>query len=322
MTHASTAALEWAASVLGAKVTAVEGLRDSGGSPWLLRLEGHAHLRAVVLKLGEPGQGREPGPCATAAAAMELVAECGGAAPRLLAVDADGSAAGEPALLTTVVPGSSRVPLVANPVRLRGLGAAAAAVHARPTDPRPALPRRSRSLEDMDFDALRRAHGLTPLFEEAERVFAATPAPAGGTVLVHGDLWQGNTMWDGDTLTGIIDWDAAGVGHFGVDLGPLRLDAAIFFGQPAADEVLAGWLEASRRHRQLAYCDGDLTQTVAYWDLVAALCTPPDLVYWLPNFIEQGRTDLDAAVVNGRREVFLRTALDRLGPARAQGQPA
>jgi aminoglycoside phosphotransferase (APT) family kinase protein len=45
---------------------------------------------------------------------------------------------------------------------------------------------------------------------------------------------------------GLVDWDAAGVGHPGIDLGTLRLDAAILFGLPAADEVLEGWGQAAR----------------------------------------------------------------------------
>ena len=318
MTHASSAALAWAAAAVGAKVIAVQGLRD-GGSPWVLRLEGHQRLRSVVLKTGEPGRDDQLDQFATEAAAMRVAEESKLAAPRLLATDPDGSTAGVPAMLSTVVPGSSRVPLVAGVERLRGLGAAAAALHAVPMDPRPALPLRTRSLEDMDFDAMRRAHGRSPLFEEAEQAVATIPRPEGVTVLIHGDLWQGNTMWEGDTLTGIIDWDAAGVGHFGVDLGPLRLDAAMFFGQPAADEVLTGWLQASGH--PLDDRGGEHAPTVAYWDVVAALCTPPDMAHWLPALTGQGRPDLTAAAVNERRDTFLRTALARLGPAREPQPP-
>jgi aminoglycoside phosphotransferase len=308
MTQASPAALSWAASIVDAKVVAVEGLRDGGG-PWLLRLDGHERLHAVVLKTGEPGRDGQAGLFATEAAAMEVAEECALAAPRLLAADIDGSVAGVPALLSTVVPGRSRVPLVATVERLRGLGAAAASVHAVPMGPRPGLPLRTRSLEDTDFNAMRRDHGLSPLFEEAEKTVAAMPEPDGQTVLVHGDLWQGNTVFDGDTLTGLIDWDAAGVGQFGIDLGPLRLDTAMFFGQQAADEVLTGWRQTSG-HPRAELAD---ERTVAYWDVVAALCTPPDMAYWLQPITGQGRTDLTAAVINERRDLFLRTALDRLG---------
>jgi hypothetical protein len=51
---------------------------------------------------------------------------------------------------------------------------------------------------------------------------------------------------------------------------------------------------------------------MAYWDLVAALTTPTDLAQWLPVAHGHGRTDLDAATLNNRRDVFLRSALDQL----------
>ena len=42
-------------------------------------------------------------------------------------------------------------------------------------------------------------------------------------------------------LTAVLDWDAAGTGSPGIDLGSVRLDAALCYGQDAAAEVLAGW---------------------------------------------------------------------------------
>jgi aminoglycoside phosphotransferase (APT) family kinase protein len=32
-------------------------------------------------------------------------------------------------------------------------------------------------------------------------------------VLVHGDLWQGNALWRGDILAGLVDWACAGQGR-------------------------------------------------------------------------------------------------------------
>ena len=123
--------------------------------------------------------------------------------------------------------------------------------------------------------------------------------PQAETVLIHGDLWQGNTLWSGERCVGMVDWDAAGVGHPGIDLGTLRLDTAIMFGLPAADEVLEGWQQAT----------GHQAEAMAYWDLVAALTTPPDMVQWLPVAHDYGRVDLDAATLNTRRDAFLHSAL-------------
>jgi aminoglycoside phosphotransferase (APT) family kinase protein len=98
----------------------------------------------------------------------------------------------------------------------------------------------------------------------------------------------------------MVDWDAAGVGHPGIDLGTLRLDAAILFGLPAAGEILEGWRQAT----------GQAADAMAYWDLVAALTTLTDMATWLPVAHDHGRLDLDAATLNNRRDAFLHSALD------------
>jgi aminoglycoside phosphotransferase (APT) family kinase protein len=167
----------------------------------------------------------------------------------------------------------------------------------KPARASPSLPLRTRSLSDVDFD-----HSTSPLLTHARTTLNALPIPAGPQVLVHGDLWQGNTMWEGDELTAVIDWDAAGVGHPGIDLGTLRCDAAVLYGPPAADTVLMGWREAA-----------DDPEWLPYFDLLAALCTPADMSAFLPAIHRQGRADLDARTATSRRDAYLRDALEAIG---------
>ncbi|MEV3934493.1 aminoglycoside phosphotransferase family protein [Glycomyces sp. NPDC049804] len=295
-------ALRWAARRLGGGATVVSatGLRE-GGNPWLLRIEHDGQVTEAVLKTAAPDGGEG---MATEVAALLLANRAGVPAPRLLAVDADGKAAGTRAVLETALRGRSRIPLVATPERLRGLGAAAAALHAVTTEPSPALPQRTRPISASDFARDRREgrEPSTPLLDAADERVTGLPAPDGAPVLVHGDLWQGNTMWDGDRLTGLLDWDMAGVGHYGIDLSSLRLDAALTFGPDAAGPVLEGWEERF----------GGEADDLAYWDAVAALNLPGDMAEFVPAVHDQGRTDLSAKELNERRDAFLRAALDRL----------
>jgi aminoglycoside phosphotransferase (APT) family kinase protein len=121
---------------------------------------------------------------------------------------------------------------------------------------------------------------------------------------VHGDLWCGNTLWRSERLVAVIDWDCAGLGAAGIDLGSLRGDAALCYGIEAADHVLAGWQREAGRP----------AESVAYWDVVAMLCTPPDMGLVLPAISGMtGRTDLTAELLRERRDAFLTDALDRLG---------
>ncbi len=188
-------------------------------------------------------------------------------------------------MLTTVLPGHSRIPSVASAERLQGLGTTAAALQAIPLAPRAALPLRTRSIANVDFAARR-------LLTAAEERLEQLPAPGGPTVFVHGDLWFGNTLWSGDRCTGLVDWDCAGAGSPGIDLSGARFDAALMFGLPAAEQVLEGWQRAASRR----------AERVAYWDVVAALGTLADMAFCVPALHDQGRTDLDADLLGQRRD--------------------
>jgi aminoglycoside phosphotransferase (APT) family kinase protein len=286
--------LRWA--VQEAEVAEVRGLRD-GGSPWLLRLGRGGRTRDVVLRVGDAG---DLAGLRTEVAALTLAADHGLPAPRLLAAELAGE---RPAVLVEQLAGSSAIPPERPPARLRALGRAAAALHRVELAPGPALPWRDRPIAIEDFAALRRRQPRPLLLAAEERVAERAPAPsAAAGVFVHGDLWQGNALWTGDTLQGLIDWDCAGAGAAGVDLGSLRCDAAICFGLEAADDIRDGWEEAAGRP----------AADLGYWDVVAALSTPPDMG-WFPGAIAgQGRPDLTRDLLIRRRDDFLRAALDRL----------
>jgi aminoglycoside phosphotransferase (APT) family kinase protein len=288
------AVLDWAAGMLGtARPEVLRGLRG-GGSPWLLRTGD----REAVLRVGQPGDQEV---LATEAAALRLAGRAGVAAPELLGAD-DGGATGVPLVLMSRLPGSSTIPREPDPARLAALGAAAAALHAIPLEPSDVLPARDRPIAGEDFARMRRDQPPQPLLVAAERAVAGPPPSRGRPVLVHGDLWHGNTVWADGALAGLVDWDCAGSGQPGVDLGSLRCDAAICFGPETAGHVSRGWEQAAGRP----------ADDVAYWDVIAALATPPDMGWFPAAIAEQGRPDLDQATLRDRRDAFLRQALGRL----------
>jgi len=91
-------------------------------------------------------------------------------------------------------------------------------------------------------------------------------------------------------------------GPAGVDLGSLRCDAALYHGLACADDVRRGWEEAA----------GRAAADVAYWDVVAALSTPPDMGWFVGAIAGQGRPDLTREILVERRDAFLADALRRL----------
>jgi aminoglycoside phosphotransferase (APT) family kinase protein len=294
------ALLAWAGRTAGGPARVERGLRD-GGNPWLIRVDVGGATRRVVLKTVADS----PGGAAAEAAALAIAAAHAIPTPELVGVDRDGAVAGLPTVLESVVPGTSRIPRLVGPARLRAAGAVVGRLGRIALAPSADLPRRHRPIPAYDFAAERRS-GRAPssaVLDAAAEVLARRPAPPGPSGLVHGDIWHGNLMWSGDRVTGIIDWETAGTGDAGVDLGALRLDAAIMFGAAAAETVLTGWL-AGR--------EAPLPAALARWDVVAASNTPTDMALFVPVIHGQGRSDLDAATLNARRDAFLDDALRRL----------
>jgi len=293
----------------GTELVAAEPLRPDG-RPWLLRFRRAGSVVQAVVKTGDAGWRAE---LTTEAAALAVAEAHRLAAPRVIAADLVGDDAGALAVLFTFVDGSSHIPLDASRERMRALGAAAAELHAVPRQPCDELPLRERHMPWIDLSSERRAgeQPSTPLLDTGDELLLQllqlpdSVATGEHPVFVHGDLWQGNTMWlSGGTYAGTIDWEAAGAGSYGVDLGSLRLDAALLHGAPgdAYDEIVAGWERASGRQ----------AENIAYWDLVAALNTSADMSAFLPTMHQAGRTDLDGPLLTARRDAFLQGALDRL----------
>jgi aminoglycoside phosphotransferase (APT) family kinase protein len=279
--------LSWVVDSIGgvAALVSVQPLHDDQG-PWRLHVAVGGRAEYIVLRSLTPRIDAEM--IRTGAAGLELAQKYGLPAPRLLAKDLDGCAAGAPVTLETVVAGSTVWPPVVSVARLRAAGAALAQVHAIPLEPQPHLPVRTRPIAVDDF-AMERRQGrmvTSSLLRTADDRIQRMARPCGATVLVHGDVWPGNMAWIDDTCCTLIDWKTAGVGDPGVDIGELRKQIAITYGPKATGGIVDGWEHTS----------GKPATNLAYWDAVAALNTPTEL----------GR------VATTRRDAFLRSALDRL----------
>ncbi len=289
MSGLSRRALTWAVAELGGGLIPLAARSLHGGeSPWWIDLETPGgRPGGVVLRL--PSSRISTDAIATNAAALEVAAEYGLPAPRLLAADLDGSDAGVPATVESVVTGSTGWPAQATVDLLRAAGAAIAGVHTVSLEAGPSLPFRPRPIAVDDFATERRLGRMstTELLRRADERLLGLPIPAGPTTFVHGDVWPGNVLAAGNVICALIDWKTAGVGRPGVDLGELRKQVAIAYGPDAPKYVLEGWEQAA----------GTKALDVAFWDATAALNTP---------------TDADGPAVAAARDTFLRAAIGEL----------
>ena len=303
--------LRWVAGVVGGmRVVSIENASRSTNRPSgtvRLRFEGSSTAATdLILKVSVP-RWITDGMVITNARALRLAETHGLAGPRLIAADLDGRASRTVATLETFLSGSSDSPPMVSAARLREAGAAIARVNAIVLAPQADLPYRPRpcAVDDCAGERRRRRMPTTPLLQQADERVRSHGVPAAPSVFLHGDVWGGNMLWEGDRCVALIDWKTAGVGDPGVDLGSLRMQMALQYGQDAPAHVLEGW------QRQA----GRAAIAVPYWDAVAALNTPTVIHgEWLPGFAGDG-SPLDAAAVTERRDAFLRTALDQL-PAR------
>jgi aminoglycoside phosphotransferase (APT) family kinase protein len=288
--------VEWVLATVGAnRLVSITGLRQ-GGSPWLFRFQASRGLDSAVLRVDDPevAERHEREACGIA------LARTGGVpVANVIARSRDEHTA---LLLIEYVDGTSRQPVELDAARLATLGSVAARISA--VDPGDALlPTVAHPIPLVDFDALRARSRPQPLLIAAcEQVAAISPGDQVG--FVHGDLWSGNTLWSGERLAAVIDWDCAGLGAPGIDLGSLRCDASMCYGLDAADHVLAGWEQETGRP----------LVSLAYWDAVAALSTPPEIDWFAGSIADMtGRPDLTKKLLRERRDAFLADALQRLG---------
>lgn len=98
------------------------------------------------------------------------------------------------------------------------------------------------------------------------RIRAALRAALGGlrwheSALLHGDFWLGNLHWEGDALSGIVDWEDAMLGDPLADLGKSRLEMLWALGAEAMERYTADYL---------ALNDGLEASSLPVWDLWGA----------------------------------------------------
>ena len=221
-------------------------------------------------------------------------------APRLLAVDATGGDAGRPSLLMSLLPGTARLPEVADDDYLRSLAQMAAALHSV-TGP---------GLEWMGdrVDRVRTLVSEPPpreLDEPAMRAWealGADPEALGESTgcLTHVDFWSGNTLRERTTVTGVIDWSNAATGRPEVDVAECAFDLSVSRGLAVGRRFIALYGELTE----------SALESVEAW-LAVCVVRSTDLAEWLPGWAGLG-LDVASELAFQRRERVLEAALEGL----------
>jgi aminoglycoside phosphotransferase (APT) family kinase protein len=160
---------------------------------------------------------------------LERLAGSGVPAPELVAADPQAAECDVPALLMTRLPGAAfdgRPPL-------GPLADVLAQIHAIDPDGIPPY-RRYHEPGRLRLPPWANDRGV---WEDAITL-ARQPPPALPDRFIHRDFHPGNTLWEGAELTGVVDWTTGSRGPAAVDLGHLRWNLVVDYGQRVADALL------------------------------------------------------------------------------------
>ncbi|MFG1857961.1 phosphotransferase family protein [Actinomadura geliboluensis] len=278
-------ALAWAAEATGGPVHAARRL--AGGT--------HAATHLLETPLGQAVLRRFP-PGDTAAVneahALEVLDGLHGWAPRLLGSDPYGARCGQPTVLITRLPGRADITSVDPGAAAVQQGRVLARLHAIPTARLTGFRDGMAAAAASPHRAAGSAPGAPLLAAHGHRLTEADP------VLTHYDFWAGNVLWQGDTLTGVVDWSGASLAPRGFDVAWCRLDLVLLHGAATAESFTDAYEEA-----------GGPVPDLALWDVFALTNSHRSVETWLPNYHDLGRTDLTSDDLRERHTAWTETCL-------------
>ena len=125
---------------------------------------------------------------------------------------------------------------------------------------------------------------------------AAWPFPQRNTsVLLHGDFWPGNILWQDGQLVGVIDWEDAQLGDPLADVANSRLEILWAFGLDAMQSF-------TQQYQSMTAID---FTNLPYWDLCAALRTASKFAEWAAD-------DLTKKTMQEGHRWFITQAFEKL----------
>lgn len=228
----------------GARVLAID-VRAAGR---VVRLVLKRHVNPVWIA-------EEPDMAAREARVLEWLEVARVAAPRLVAVDADGHESTTPALLMTRVPGRSRFRALERGSRLERLADVLVEIHALRPPPSAGIGMFARYSPDATPPEWSPHAGA---WQAA--IDGASLLPAHDATFIHRDYHPENVLWRGESISGVIDWVNGCIGPRAIDIAHFRGNLFRSAGRRTAD----AWVEACLR----AGVVNDYDRT---WDLVVAV---------------------------------------------------
>ena len=172
--------------------------------------------------------------------------------PKPLHKDAGCTSLPHPYLIIEHIEGSSEIPAEQADSFIETMAESLYGIHSTPLESLPNLPLRNNPLPEL-FEFLPNDAEWDPLKTHLASLTNTTYA--GAVVLLHGDFWPENLLWQNARLHGILDWEDAALGDPLSDVAASGLELRYKFGpqamyhfiqaygrtQPIDDQRLALW---------------------------------------------------------------------------------
>ena len=224
----------------GAKLRQYEKLKG-GVSADVTLLELQVETNAMArLVLREHGASHCGHPAALEFELLRSLHQLGLAVPEPIAWgDADG-VDWHPFVLLRYIDGSTDIPASAVEKHIRVMAEELVTIHGSRTDSLPALPSRSDPRPEL-LDFLPPEAEWHRLRDYVARLESS--AFSGEPVLLHGDYWPKNLIWQDEKLVGIIDWEDAAVGDPLSDVACACLELSYLYGDWGSQVFLNAYRE-------------------------------------------------------------------------------
>ena len=256
----------------------------------------------VVVRRYREDSDHDPGVCSREFRLLTFLTDVGYACPQPLLLDERGVVFGAPTLVMSRLPGRGTLAPRDLGDYLEQLARNLAKLHSLPIDTLDFLPDDRAHVDERIQRQLPIEDWLLRDVCSAVRDGWPAVARTEPLTLVHGDFWPGNTVWHRGRLSGVVDWEMAGLGYAARDVATCRCDLTNLFGSSAAERFTSSYEGVVGRPL------GNLP----FWDLHVATGALRYMRYWVVGYQDLGRTDLSVDEAASRTAAFARRALDQL----------
>ncbi|WP_282940180.1 aminoglycoside phosphotransferase family protein [Paenibacillus sp. RC67] len=296
--------LKWVIEAVHPEATIVSIQQLQGGISSLVHgisLSIHGEVRSVVLRQFNNAEWVQEQPDLALREAESLLRAAqvlGVQTPKLIAFDQTGSQCGTPALLMTRLEGSVVLEPKNKSHWIKGMAEALVRIHQVDASHFPWTFAPYCDAAKLNTSSWSKIPDKWQV--AADMVKSSLPSAAAR--FIHRDYHPTNILWNGEEVSGIVDWVNGCVGPAGIDVGHCRVNLAQLYDVSTADDFLSCYQDHA----------GASFSYDPYWDLVTLI----DFAYWPPEvyggWTALGMTGLTEQIIIERLDSYLVSLLNRV----------